>query len=237
MHPVVFPIALGSTPQGTSLSPLEFVLSAEQVAPQPDEAGVALDVSAADGGGARPVPRRASVRGAVGRGIARGGQLQLGAPAHRRRVPVSPAVAHSPSVPSVRCGAVLVLRPPCFVLVGEETAPSRRGQVATAAGKCEGSETPLQCAVREAAEEFRCVVDAGRCTWVFAFDFHYDGRPYSVDVFSVLYQHVIWAPDLRGHHPLARLRFLSIPQLASLCGSPRADVAEVLRRAVRHELF
>ena len=37
MHPVVFPIALGSTPQGTSLSPLEFVLSAEQVVPQPDE--------------------------------------------------------------------------------------------------------------------------------------------------------------------------------------------------------
>ena len=47
--------------------------------------------------------------------------------------------------------------------MGEETAPARRGQLATAAGKCEGSETTLQCAVREAAEEFQRVVRAA-CT-------------------------------------------------------------------------
>ena len=157
-------------------------------------------------------------------------------PARARSAP--PPAPPVPSPRALRCGALLVLCPPCFVLVGEETAPARRGQLATAAGKCEGGETTLQCAVREAAEELRRVVDPSQCTWGFSFCLLLGGRPCTVDVFVVDHEHAVRDAGLSGYHPLANVRFVSISRLTALCRrSPRCSVAEVLRIAVRRVLF
>ena len=137
----------------------------------------------------------------------------------------------------VACGAVLILRPPHHVLVGEETAPARRGQIATAAGKCEAGETTLECAVREAAEELRHVIDPARCRPSFSFTLDVDARRYEVEVYTVDSSHAAHDPGLPGHHPMAHVRYVSRGWLVAACADRSTDVAEVLRRAVRWRLL